>query len=40
MDLREISREDVKWVQLAQDRGKRRAVVNAVMNRRVMAPRS
>jgi hypothetical protein len=40
MDLREIGREDVEWVQLAQDRGQWRAVVNAVMNRRVMAPRS
>jgi hypothetical protein len=40
MDLREIGWEDVKWVKLAQDRGRSRAVVNGVMNRRVLAPRS
>jgi hypothetical protein len=30
----------VKWIQLAQDRGQWLAVVNAVMNLRVMASRS
>jgi hypothetical protein len=38
--LREIGWEDVEWVQLDQDRGQWRAVVNAVMNLRVLAPRS
>jgi hypothetical protein len=40
MDLREIGWEDVEWIQLAQDRGQWRAVVNAVMNPRVLAPRN
>jgi hypothetical protein len=39
MDLRETGWEDVVWVQLAEDRGRRRAVVNAVMNLEVLAPR-
>jgi hypothetical protein len=30
----------VKWIHLAQDRGWWRAVVNVVMNLRVLAPRS
>jgi hypothetical protein len=30
----------VEWIHLAQNRGCWRAVVNAVMNLRVMAPRS
>jgi hypothetical protein len=42
MDLREIGwgGGGVEWIQLAQDRDRWRAVVNAVMNLRVMAPRS
>jgi hypothetical protein len=40
MDLREIGWEDVEWIQLAQDRDRLRAVVSAVMNLRVLAPRS
>jgi hypothetical protein len=36
MDLSEI----VDWMQLAQDRDRWRAVVNTVMNLRVLAPRS
>jgi hypothetical protein len=31
---------DVEWIQLAQDRVRWRAVENAVMNLRVLAPRS
>jgi hypothetical protein len=30
----------VNWIRLAQDRGRWRAVVSAVMNLRVLAPRS
>jgi hypothetical protein len=40
MDLREIGWGNVEWVQLAQDRGRWRAVVNVVMYLRVLAPRS
>jgi hypothetical protein len=40
MDLREIGCGGVEWIHLAQDRGRWRAVVNAVMNLRVLAPRS
>jgi hypothetical protein len=40
MDLREIGWGYVEWIQLAQDRDRWRAVVNAVMNLRVLAPRS
>jgi hypothetical protein len=40
MDLREIGWGSVEWIQLAQDRDWWRAVVNVVMNLRVLAPRS
>jgi hypothetical protein len=40
MELREIGLGGVKWIHLAQDRDRWRAVVNAVMNLRVLAPRS
>jgi hypothetical protein len=40
MDLREIGLGSVDWIQLAQDRDRWRAVVNTVMNLRVLAPRS
>jgi hypothetical protein len=33
-------RYGVEWIQLAQDRGRWRALVNTVMNLRVLAPRS
>jgi hypothetical protein len=39
-DLREIGWRGVEWIHLAQDRDCWRAVVNAVMNLRVLAPRS
>jgi hypothetical protein len=40
MDLREIGWGGVEWIQVAQDRDRWRAVVSAVMNLRVLAPRS
>jgi hypothetical protein len=40
IDLREIGSESVDWIQLAQDRDRWRALVNTVMNLRVLAPRS
>jgi hypothetical protein len=40
LDLREIGLGCVDWIRLAQDRDRWRAVVNAVMNLRVLAPRS
>jgi hypothetical protein len=40
MDLREIGLGGVDWIQLAQDRDRWRVVVSAVMNLRVLAPRS
>jgi hypothetical protein len=40
MDLRETGWGSVEWIQLAQDTDCRRAVVNTVMNLRVLAPRS
>jgi hypothetical protein len=36
----EIGWGNVNWIQLAQDRGRWRALVNKVMNPRLMAPRS
>jgi hypothetical protein len=40
MDLEEIGWRDVEWIRLAQDRDRWRAFVNAVMNLRVLGPRS
>jgi hypothetical protein len=40
MDLMEIGLGDVDWIRLSQDRNQWRAVVSAVMNLRVLAPRS
>jgi alpha-glucosidase (family GH31 glycosyl hydrolase) len=40
MDLREIGLEGVECIRLSQDRDRWRAVVSAVMNLRVLAPRS
>jgi hypothetical protein len=40
MDLREIGWGGVGWIHLAQDRVRWWAVVSAVMNLRVLAPRS
>jgi hypothetical protein len=40
MDIREIGLGDVDWIRLAQDRYWWRPVVSAVMNLRVLAPRS
>jgi hypothetical protein len=40
MDLREIGLGGVDWILLAEDRDRWRAVVSAVMNLRVLAPRS
>jgi hypothetical protein len=40
MDLGEIGLGGVDWIRLAQDGGRWRAVVSAVMNLRVLAPRS
>jgi hypothetical protein len=39
IDLSEIGLGGVEWIYLAQDRDRWRAVVNAVMNLRVLAPR-
>jgi hypothetical protein len=39
IDLREIGWRGVEWIHLAQDRDCWRAVVNAVMNLRVLASR-
>jgi hypothetical protein len=35
MDLREIGWDGIDWIDLAQDRDRRRALVNTVMNLRV-----
>jgi hypothetical protein len=40
MDLREIGLRGVDWIRLAQDKDRWRAVVSAVMNIRVLVPRS
>jgi hypothetical protein len=40
MGLMEIGLGCVDWIRLAQDRDRWRAVVSAVMNIRVLAPRS
>jgi hypothetical protein len=40
MDLREIGLGCVDWIRLPQDRDRWRAVVSAVMNLRVLKPRS
>jgi hypothetical protein len=40
MDLREIGLGGVDWIRLSEDTDRWRAVVRAVMNLRVLAPRS
>jgi hypothetical protein len=40
MDLREIGLGGVDWIRLSQDRDLWRALVSAMMNLRVLAPRS
>jgi hypothetical protein len=40
MDLREIGLGVLDWIRLAQERDQWRAVVSAVMNLRVLAPRN
>jgi hypothetical protein len=40
MDLREIGLGGVDWIRLARVRDRWRALVRAVMNLRVLAPRS
>jgi hypothetical protein len=40
MDLREIGLGGVDWIRPSHDRDRWRAVVSAVMNLRVLAPRS
>jgi hypothetical protein len=40
LDLTEIGWGAVEWIHLAQDRDRWRAVVNAVMNLRLLAPRN
>jgi hypothetical protein len=40
MDLEEIGLGSVDWIQLAQNRDRWRALVNTVMNLRVLVPRN
>jgi hypothetical protein len=40
MDLRETGWGTVEWIQLAQDSGRWRVLVNTVINLRVLAPGS
>jgi hypothetical protein len=40
IDLRGIGWEGVDWIRLTQDRDRWGAVVNSIMNLRVLAPRS
>jgi hypothetical protein len=40
MDLTGTDWKSVQWIQLAQDRGRWRALANTVTNLRVLAPRS
>jgi hypothetical protein len=40
IDLRDIGWGSVDWTQLAQDRDRWRALVNTVVNLRVLSPRS
>jgi hypothetical protein len=40
MDRRRLASGGVDWIRLAQDRDRWRAVVSAVMNLRILAPRS
>jgi hypothetical protein len=40
LDLRVTGRKDLEWIHLAQDRVWWRALVNTVMNLRVLVPRS
>jgi hypothetical protein len=40
MDLREIGMGSVDWIQLAEDGDRWQALVNTVMNLRVLTPRS
>jgi hypothetical protein len=40
MDVRDIGWGSVEWIQLAQDRDRWWAVVNTVMNLRVLVPRN
>jgi hypothetical protein len=40
VDLRKTGWGSVEWIQMAQDRGRWRVLVNTVMNLRALAPRS